>query len=156
MIAIYTVHGGKNVILNRMLLQQPKPAHHLIEGRLSAPIYPERVMQFPWAINAYANQEIVRFKKLTPLITEQRTIRLNGVLERHPRTPIFVFQLDRASEKVEAHQCRFATLPSNRHLICTMRFNQLFYVLFQQLIGHAELAAWIELLFVQVEAVGAF
>src|SRR5208283_2135498 len=131
MITIHTVHGGQNIILNPMLLQQPKPTHHLIEGRLTAPIHTERIMQFPWTINAYANQEIIRFKKFTPLITNQRTIRLNRILKSHPRTPVLVLILDRASEKVEAHQCRFATLPSNRYLTCTMGFDQLSYVPFQ-------------------------
>src|SRR5208283_1189302 len=155
MITIYTIHGCKNVVLNLMLLQQPKPAHHLIERRLTAPIHPERVMQFPWTINAYANQEIVRFKKLTPLITEQRTISLNRILERHPWTLIFFLILHSAPEKVETHQGWFTPLPRDRHLIGTMGFNQLFYVPFKQLIVHAEPAARIKLLLIQVEAVRA-
>src|SRR5208282_2600604 len=155
MITIYTIHGCKNVVLNLMLLQQPKPAHHLIERRLTAPIYPERVMQFPWAINAYANQEIVRFKKLTPLITEQRTIRLNGVLERHTRAPVLFLKLDRTPEEVETHQGRLAALPSNRYLIRTVGFDKLLYVLFEELIIHTKTAAGVEQFLIQVETVGA-
>jgi hypothetical protein len=112
-------------------------------------------MQSAWTINAYADQEIVRFEKLTPLITEQRTIRLDCILERHPWTPVLVFVLDRASEEIEAHQGRFAALPGNCHLICAMGFNQLLNVLFEELIIHAKTAARIQLLLIQVEAVRA-
>ena len=80
-------------------------------------------MQFARTIDAYANQEIVCFKKFTPLITEQRTIRLNRILKSHSGAPVLVLKLNSASEKVETHQCWFTSLPSNRHLTGTMRFD---------------------------------
>jgi len=92
MIAIDPVHGGQDIELHLMFLQQPDAAHHLVECRLTPFVHPVCVMQLPGAVDADADEEVVFFEELAPTIVKQCAIGLHGVQKSHSRPGVFLFQ----------------------------------------------------------------
>ena len=86
--------------------------------------------------------------------SSERPVRLDRVLDLLPRPEVLLRQLDGAPEEVEAHQRWLAALPRDRdERALGVRLDQLADVLLEQVVRHAEPAAWVEHLLREEEAV---
>ena len=65
MIGGQAVDGHQDVVLHCVFLQQPQPAHDLVEGRRAALIDPVGIVQVARPVDADANQEVILFEELT-------------------------------------------------------------------------------------------
>jgi hypothetical protein len=63
MVGVGAVQGGQRVVLDALRLEKVQPAHHPVEGRLSAFVDAVGVVQRLRPVDADADQEIVRLKK---------------------------------------------------------------------------------------------
>ena len=147
------VHGRQHVVLDLVLLEEAQAPHDLVERALTPLVDPVDVMEWLRPVDADANEVVVLLQELAPLVREQRAVRLNGVLERHPRLAVPLLDLDRSAEEVKAHQCRLAALPRDRHHRRGVGVDQLPDVALEHLVRHVETTAFVQLLLVQEEAV---
>ena len=115
----------------RMLKSTPcfckrrKPAHHFVERSGAALVDAVGVVQFARAVEAQPDEVVVLLEELAPLVVQQRSVRLHGVLERHAGLLVLFLDSDGAPEEVDAHDGRLATLPSDGDLATPMRLDQL-------------------------------
>ena len=107
------------------------------------------------AIERQTYQHVFFREKLTPLVVEQRAIGLQREFE-DSLWPSDLFRLrHKASVKVDAHKCGFATLKGNGDLSGPMRLNELRQVGRDKIVRHPEAVAGIQLFLREKEAVGA-
>jgi hypothetical protein len=140
-ILIGRVNRAENIVLHTMLRQQPPAAHHLRKAARPALVHAIGIMQLSRPINANANEKIVLLKELTPGIIQQRAIGLQGIVNLHPWSGMFLLVMNDSFKKAQTHEGRFTTLPGKCYLGNFLRFDVLAHKCFQQFIGHAEAAA---------------
>ena len=153
MIGVDPVDRGQDVVLDAVLLEEPKATHHLVEGAGAALVDPVGVVQLAGAVDADADQEVVFDEELAPLVVEQGAVGLHRVQEPHPRPLVTLRDLDGASEEVDTHQGRLASLPGDRDVRCLMGVDQLHDVALERLVRHPESVALVQQLLVEEEAV---
>ena len=147
------VDGHQDIVLHAVLLQHAQAAYDLVESRRSAFVDAVGVVQLARTIDADADQEVVFFEELAPLVVQQRTVGLHGVLKSHAWFAILLLVLDGFAVEIDPHQGRFASLPGHRDLVAAVGLDQLADIGFEGLFRHAEFAIGIEQLLVQEEAV---
>ena len=133
--------------------RQSPAAHHLVERSLAALVDAIGVVQLARAVDAQADEELVRLEEGAPLVVEQRAVGLDRVRRPAVRALVAFDVLDRALEEVEAHQRRLAALPGDDDLRPRLRLEQLADVGLEQLVRHPEPAARVEHLLREEEAV---
>lgn len=112
-------------------------------------------MQVLGAIDAQAHQELVFLEKLTPLLVQQKAIRLQIVLDLLP-AGVFLLNLDDLTVEVESQQRWLAPMPGEYHRVSVLVGDVLPNELLQQVVGDwAGLCVAQQALLVQVVAVGA-
>ncbi len=88
-----------------------------------------------------------------PIRVKQNTVGLERILHVHPWLAVFLLVCDRLLEEREAHQCWLAALPGKSNLRDMLSLDVLASKFLERGIAHTEGRAWIELFFLQVEAV---
>ena len=116
LVAVRRVQRGQHVPLHAVALEHIKSADHAIEGRLAALAHAVGVVNLPRAVDRDPDEELVLLQKRSPLVIEQRTVRLQRVQDPLPRLRVLLLQLDRAAEELQAHDRRLATLPRDHDL----------------------------------------
>src|SRR5208337_1348183 len=149
------VDRAQYVEFDSVLAQVPPALHHLVEGALFAAVEPVRVVDLAWAVNAQANQEIVFLEEAAPLIVEEDAVGLKGMLHDLLGAAVLFDELDGASEEVDLHQRRFASLPRDSYCGRAVRLQQLLDVSLERGLGHPILFVRIQRFFGQEEAIGA-
>jgi hypothetical protein len=86
-----------------VLAKVPPATHDLIERTLLASIDAIRIVEFTWAINAEADQEIVFLEKGAPFIIEKDAVGLKRVLHNLAGPAILFDELDGVPEKIQLH-----------------------------------------------------
>ena len=152
---IGSVHGAQDVRVHLMFLQQLPGALHLVETALTAFIHPVGVVHCARPVHAQPDQEGMLFEEGAPCLVQPGAVGLQAVGNLLARPFIAVDQGHRALEEIRPHQGRFAALPGHADLGAVLGAQQLFDIGLQHLVRHAQGTAWIELFFIQVEAVGA-
>jgi len=116
-VAVDAIDGCEDVELDAVLLQEREPAHHLVERSLAALVDAIGVVKLARPVDAQPDEKVVLFVELAPLVGQQRTVGLHGVLERHARLLVLLLESDRAAEEIHAHDRRLAALPRHRDLV---------------------------------------
>ena len=92
-------------------------------------------------------------EKFAPLVIQQGTVRLDGVMDHHARPAILFLKVKSLFEKINAEDCRFTPLPCEGYFWYAMCLYGLPCVLLKNFIGHTELAVRIQFSLAYVEAV---
>ena len=118
-------------------------------------VVPVRVVQLARPVDAQPHEVVVLGEELGPLVVEEHAVGLERALDGHAGGHVRV--LDRACppEEVEAHERRLSALPGDGHVRDPLRLDGLRDVGLHDLVGHAEVAARIEALLLEEEAVVA-
>ncbi len=155
-VVVGRVDRGEGVPLDAVALQHAESLHHPVEAALPALVDPERVVHLTRSVDREPHEEAVLGEERTPLVVEQRAVRLDRVGDALVRQLQLLGELDRASEEVDPHHRRLAALPRDRDLGRTgVRLDQLAEVRLEQFVRHAEPAARVQHLLGQEEAVRA-
>ncbi len=152
-ISVGGMDGTQDVEIDGMRLQEAEPAHHPVEGTGAALVEAVGVMERLGSVETDAHQETVLLEEATPFVVQRGAVGLDRVLDRLPRTPVLLDELDRAAEEVQPHEGRLAALPGEVHFRCLMGLEQLADVVLEQVVRHAEAAAGVEHLLGEEEAV---
>src|SRR5579862_622822 len=115
MVFVGGVDGTKDIEFDSVFMEQPPAIHHFIEGAFLAAVDPILIVELARTIYAQADQKIVFLKKGTPIIVDKNAVGLKGVFYALFGPAVFFYELDRASEEVNLHQRRLATLPRHGH-----------------------------------------
>ncbi len=149
------VHRAQDVEVDPVPAQGPPALHDAVEGAPPAAVDPVGVVHLAGAVDAQADEERVLLEEGAPLVVEQESVRLEGVLHALPGTPVLLDERHRVAEELDAHQRRLAALPGHGDLGRAVGLEQLAEVLLERGRGHAALLAGVESLLGQEEAVGA-
>ena len=152
-VTIRSIDASQRVEIHPMLFEQLRGFHHPIESRLAALVLSIRIVEPARAVDTQTDQKMVPVKELTPIIVEQHSVGLKGILNAHARLAVFRLKFDRLLEKRQSHQGRLAALPNKSHFRNLLCFDILAGICFQQIITHAETCARIQLFFFKIEAV---
>lgn len=155
MIGISSIDRRQDVVLDLVRVQEPSSTHDFMERWCAPFIYAVRIVHGLWAIQTQPDQEMVLAEKLAPGIVQEDAIGLHGMLDADAWASVDMHKIHGAFEEVETHQGGFATLPGNRDLGRTLRFEQLADIGLEGLIAHAKAAVGVEFLLGEEKAIGA-
>ena len=155
-VLVGAVHRHQRVPLHPVPLQRGEAGHDPVEGRLAAPVDAVGVVELARAVDGDPHQEVVLPEELRPVVVEQRGVGLQGVAHHLARPGVPTLELDDPAVEVQTHHGRLAPLEGEDRLgLVPVRVEQLDDVLLEDVVGHPEARARVELLLRQVEAVGA-
>jgi hypothetical protein len=149
------VDRAQNVGLDDVTGEDLPPAPCPIEGWPVRLVDPVGVVQVSRAIQRQTDQPAVLGEKPSPLVGQQRSVRLQRVPHPLPGTPVTFGQLDCPAEKLQPHHRGLAALPSDGHLPVRLRRQVLAQECLLDIDRHAEATARIERRLSQVETVRA-
>ncbi len=138
-----------------MVLQTAGGRDDAVEDRPPAPVVPVGVVQLARPVDAQAHQVVVLREESGPLVVEEHAVGLERALDRHAGGHATGFGRARPAEEVEPHERRLPALPGERHLRGLLGPRGLRDEGLHHLVGHAEVAARIQLLLLEEEAVVA-
>ena len=113
------VDGAQDVEVDLVLAEMTPAVHHPVERALAAPVDAIGVVQFPRAVHAQADEEVVLLEERAPVVVDQQAVGLEGVLHGLAGPAVSLDQLDRAAKEVELHQV--GSPPCQATVTCGMR-----------------------------------
>jgi len=78
------------------------------------------VVEFRWAVDGEADEELLFVEEPAPVVVEEGAIGLEGVLDGLAGAFVFVLEFDGFSEEVESGEGGFAALPGDGHFVGKM------------------------------------
>ncbi len=94
-VAVEPVDGREHVVLDLVRLEQPQPAHDVVEGGLAALVDAVAVVERARPVDGDPDEVLVLGQERRPLVVDARPVGLDRVLERHPRPPVPLLELAR-------------------------------------------------------------
>ena len=107
----FAANARHHVVVDTMRLQEPKAAHHLVEGSAPVAVLAIAVMDFLWSVQADPDNELMALQKRAPGVIEQHPVGLQGIADRLGRS-VRRLQFDHFLKKCKPHQGRLAALPN--------------------------------------------
>jgi hypothetical protein len=153
MITVHRIDRAKDVEIHVVLFQETEPLHHAVKRSLTRSVCPAGIVQFPWSSDTDTNSKPVFPEKIAPLVVQQDSIRLDGVMDHHAGPAIVFLNEHSLFKKIPAQECRLATLPCKGYFRYAVCFYGLPDVLLENFIGHAEPAFRIQFSLAKVEAI---
>ena len=149
------VYRAEHVELGAVLLQAAGGRDDAVEDRPPAQVVPVGVVQVARAVEAEPDEVVVLGEEGAPLVVEEHAVGLDGALDRHAGGHAAAFGRACPAEEVEPHQRGLSALPGQRHLRDLLRASGLGDERLHHLVAHAEVAARVQLLLLEEEAVVA-
>ncbi len=104
-------------------------------------------MQFARTINAEADEKVALLEEGAPILVDQDTVGLKGVLHRLAKPAVLLDEFDGTPKEVELHERGLAALPRHDHFGCAVRLKQLTDIGLERGLGHPVLVVRIERFF---------
>ena len=123
-IGIEVIHHSQYIPLHPMLIEQSNSPHHLLKRGQSLLVAAVLIMKLLRTINRDTHQPVILFKEAAPLIGEQRTVGLDGVVDGAAGC-ILLLQLHHPFVKREGTHQRLTAMPGKEHLRHGLRLNVL-------------------------------
>ena len=153
-VLIAGVDGAEDVVVYFVVAEMTPTADNLFEAARAALVDTIAVVQFFGPIDAKPDEKIVRLKKRSPVIINERPVGLNGIDDALTRAGRYFFAYSTERWKNSRPiMVLFATLPGDVDFRDPMALDQLADVGFQQVVGHVKATAGIEHLLAQKEAI---
>ena len=127
-----------------MGLEQPGRRQDPVEGPPATPVLAVDIVELLGTVEAQADEEAVLVKEPAPIVVEENAVGLERVLDPGPRLLVFLLELDRSPEEIEAHEGRLPALPCDRHLGDLVGFEKLPDIGLVDLIRHPEAASRVQ------------
>ena len=138
-VGIEVIDYGQGIPLYIMFLQQVDTSPHLLKRGQPLLVSAVFVMKLLRTIDRDPHQPIILLEEAAPLISQQRAVGLNGVVNGSAR-PILLLQFNHPFVERKGPHQRLSPMPGEKHLRHGLRFNILLDEKFEQLITHRELA----------------
>ena len=103
-------HYGQDIVLHTGLFQPAGRLPYPVIGSLSRSVQTETVVAFPAAVQGQARQKAVLFEKAAPLLVQQRSIRLDGIVDRQAGRGGFFYMGGEIPEEIQSRQGGFPSL----------------------------------------------
>ena len=153
MITVRRVDGAQDVDIYVVFLQVFQALQHP-RRRGPAPFVHAVDIVHVWrTVDAEPDQKVMLLEEGAPFVVQLCAIGLHRMLQGCTGGLVLLSQLNRPPEEVQPHQGRLTALPGDGDLGDALRLEILPQILLQHLVGHAELAAGVELFLGQEEAV---
>jgi hypothetical protein len=155
MITVHRINGAQDIEVYLVLLQESEPLHNPVKGPFPYRIFPAGIVQLPRSIDTNTNEEPVFPEKFAPIVVQQDSIRLDGVMDHHAGPAIFLLKEDRFLKEIQAKEGRLTPLPCEGNFRDAVCFDGLPDILFENFIRHAEPAPRVQVSLTKVEAIPA-
>src|SRR5690606_18398441 len=128
---------GEQVVLDLMALQKSQARQHAIEGRATALVVAMAIMELARTIQADAHEKALAVEKPSPVIGEQRPVRLDRVGHVSTGTEPSL-QGTHLLEEIDAQERRLPTLPRELHFRRILACDVISHEGLQDVVRHPE------------------
>jgi hypothetical protein len=152
---VEAVDDGEGVEVDVVVFQDVEAGHDAVEGGGAAFVDAVGVVEFAWAVDAEADEEVVGGEESAPVVVESGAVGLEGVVDGSA-VRVLALEGDDFFEEGDAEEGWFAALPGEGHAGAGLGGDVVADEGLEDVVRHAEvLAFWEEVFFFEVEAVFA-
>jgi len=137
------VAGGKHLVA----------CHDPVEATLALLVEAVCIVELAGTVDGEADEEPVLLEEHRPIIRQSGPVRLDRVGDPLAGPSVYLDELDRTAEEVEAHHGGLPTLPRHHHLGRCVGFEELSDVRLEQVVCHPEPVPRVQHLLGEEEAV---
>ena len=155
----FFVDDGEGVEFDVVFFEEGEGSHDLVEGGGIIFVGAVEVVEFAWAVEGEADEEVVLVEEFGPVGVEEDAVGLEGVVDFFVLRIMFLLEFNDFFEEVESEECGFAALPGEVDFGDVLLVDVLLDAGFEGVVGHFEGVevgvGWIKIFFFEVEAVFA-